>query len=69
MFCLGSFVIVKTPTSLIERKQLTMGLATLKKIQGTDNIDAEYKEIMNTYMREGMICKPFKNLMKRSSRL
>lgn len=64
----GSLLITETPTSLIERKKLDEGLAMLKKIRGTDNVDAEYDEIVYACEMARKVKSPFKNLMKRSSR-
>nr|XP_009383001.1 PREDICTED: sugar transport protein 8-like [Musa acuminata subsp. malaccensis] len=68
MLCLGSMVIAETPTSLIEREQLMEGLAMLKKIRGTDNVNAEYEEILHACEMARQVKQPFRNLMKRSSR-
>ncbi|URD80957.1 Sugar transport protein [Musa troglodytarum] len=68
MLCLGSFVIAETPTSLIEREQLIEGLAMLKKIRGTGNVDAEHQEILHACEMARQVKQPFRNLMKRSSR-
>ncbi|URD82837.1 Sugar transport protein [Musa troglodytarum] len=59
MLCLGSMVIAETPTSLIEREQ---------KIRGTDNVNAEYEEILHACEMARQVKRPFRNLMKRSSR-
>ncbi|CAD5195963.1 unnamed protein product [Musa acuminata subsp. malaccensis] len=68
MLCLGSLVIAETPTSLIERELLMEGLAMLTKIRGTDNVDAEYQEILRACEMARQVKQPFRNLMKRSSR-
>ncbi|RWW39556.1 hypothetical protein BHE74_00055108 [Ensete ventricosum] len=68
MLCLGSLVIAETPTSLIEREQLIEGLAMLKKIRGTDNVDAEYQDILHACEMARQVKQPFRNLLKRSSR-
>ncbi|URE26578.1 Sugar transport protein [Musa troglodytarum] len=68
MLCLGSMVIAETPTSLIEREMLMEGLAMLKKIRGTDNVDAEYEEILHACEMARQLKQPCKNLMKRSRR-
>ncbi|URD80961.1 Sugar transport protein [Musa troglodytarum] len=66
MLCLGSFVIAETPTSLIEREQLIEGLAMLKKIRGTGNVDAEHQEILHACEMARQVKQPFRNLMKRN---
>ncbi|WOL10639.1 hypothetical protein Cni_G19398 [Canna indica] len=68
MLCIGSMVIVETPTSLIERELSVDGLAVLKKIRGTENVNVEYDEIVLASEMAKQVKQPFKNLMKRSSR-
>lgn len=65
---LGSFWIVETPTSLIERGKTEEGLATLRKIRGVHDVQKEYEEILLATELAKEIKHPFKNLMKRSSR-
>ncbi|XP_030537569.1 sugar transport protein 6-like [Rhodamnia argentea] len=65
---IGSLAIVETPTSLIERGKLDEGRRALKKIRGTDNIDAEYEEILQATEMAKKEDSSFKTLMKRSSR-
>ncbi|XXG64162.1 hypothetical protein AAC387_Pa05g2189 [Persea americana] len=65
---IGSIVITETPTSLIEREMLHEGKDMLKKIRGTEEVDAEYNEIVAASERAGQVKKPFRNLAKRSSR-
>ncbi|WOL10632.1 hypothetical protein Cni_G19391 [Canna indica] len=68
LLCIGSMVIVETPTSLIERELSIDGLAVLKKIRGTENVNAEFDEIKQASEMAKQVKQPFKNLMKRSSR-
>lgn len=68
MLGLGSFFIVETPTSLIERGKKEKGLCTLKKIRGIVNVQKEYEEIVHATEMAKKIKHPFKNLMKRKSR-
>ncbi|KAF8392459.1 hypothetical protein HHK36_022801 [Tetracentron sinense] len=65
---LGSLIIPETPTSLIEREKLEEGRRTLKKIRGTDNIDAEFDSIMEASEMARQVKDPFRKLLKRSSR-
>ncbi|ONK75238.1 uncharacterized protein A4U43_C03F14800 [Asparagus officinalis] len=68
LLCIGSFIITETPTSLIERNKHEQGLAALKKIRGTDNVLAEYDEIVHACEVANEVKHPFKNLMHRSNR-
>lgn len=43
---IGSFIIVETPTSLIERGKTEAGLKTLRLIRGVQNVDMEFQEIV-----------------------
>ncbi|KAL3727327.1 hypothetical protein ACJRO7_032115 [Eucalyptus globulus] len=54
---MGSFIICETPTILIKRNWVDQGKATLRRICGTDNVDAEFNSIH-----------PFRKLMRLSSR-
>ncbi|KAF8025248.1 hypothetical protein BT93_F2174 [Corymbia citriodora subsp. variegata] len=65
---IGSFAICETPTSLIERKNLDEGKATLKKIRGTDNVTAEFESIVAASEVARQVKNPFSKLMKPSSR-
>ncbi|KAK1307022.1 Sugar transport protein 8 [Acorus calamus] len=68
ILCLGSLIIAETPTSLIEREKLDEGLAMLKRIRGTDNVRAEYEELVEASEAARRVKRPFRNLMKRRSR-
>ncbi|KAM0952047.1 putative sugar transport protein STP/MST-like, plant [Dioscorea sansibarensis] len=65
---LGSLLITETPTSLIERNEHEHGLRVLKKIRGTDNVNAEFEELVHASEIARQVKHPFKNLMKRNSR-
>nr|XP_043619595.1 sugar transport protein 8-like [Erigeron canadensis] len=64
----GSLAIVETPTSLIERGKPELGLVTLRKIRGVEDVQKEYDEIVATTELSKQIKSPWKNLMKRRSR-
>ncbi|KAK6935754.1 Major facilitator, sugar transporter-like [Dillenia turbinata] len=65
---LGSLIIVETPTSLIERGKNEEGLATLKKIRGTNEVNKEYEEILKATDLAKQVKHPFRNLIRRSRR-
>ncbi|KAF9607608.1 hypothetical protein IFM89_037536 [Coptis chinensis] len=64
----GSLFIVETPASLIEREKLELGKQTLKKIRGTDNVDAEFDSIVHASKIAQQVKHPFRKLMKPVSR-
>nr|XP_016458581.1 PREDICTED: sugar transport protein 8-like [Nicotiana tabacum] len=65
---LGSFLIVETPTSLIERGQKDEGKQALRKIRGVHDVEKEYQEILQATELAQQIKQPFRNLMSKSSR-
>lgn len=67
MLGLGSILITETPTSLIEREKFKEGLENLKKIRGTEEVDAEYNELVEASKIARQVKHPFRNLAKRSS--
>ncbi|PKA65036.1 Sugar transport protein 8 [Apostasia shenzhenica] len=68
ILCAGSLVITETPASLIERGKLDDGRATLRKIRGTENVDAEFDEIVRAGEASRRVKRPFRSLLKRPSR-
>ncbi|GAB4843417.1 hypothetical protein Ancab_013379 [Ancistrocladus abbreviatus] len=64
---IGSFVIIETPTSLVERDHVSGGKATLQKIRGLEKVDAEFAQILAAGEEAKKVKHPFKELMKRSS--
>ncbi|XP_074576498.1 sugar transport protein 8-like [Curcuma longa] len=68
ILCFGSLIITETPTSLVERSRTDRGLATLKKIRGVDNVDAEFAEIVHACESAKLVKHPYRELMRRSSR-
>ncbi|KAF8401684.1 hypothetical protein HHK36_012630 [Tetracentron sinense] len=67
ILCLGSIIVTETPTSLIERQKYEKGRATLERIRGTRNVDAEFDQIAVASEIARQVKNPFKKLMRRSS--
>ncbi|KAF5751394.1 sugar transport protein 8-like [Tripterygium wilfordii] len=65
---IGSFVIVETPVSLIERGKTDQGIRTLRKIRGVEDVEKEYQEILRSTEFAKQIKHPFKDLMNRPNR-
>lgn len=68
MLTLGSLIVVDTPNSLIQRGKLEEGKSVLRKIRGTENIEAEFFEIVEASKEASEIKHPFRNLLKRKNR-
>ncbi|XP_062105006.1 sugar transport protein 13-like isoform X2 [Humulus lupulus] len=68
LLTLGALFVVDTPNSLIERGRLEEGKAVLRKIRGTNNVDAEFLDIVEASRSAKLVKHPFKNLLHRSSR-
>ncbi|CAN6445816.1 unnamed protein product [Victoria cruziana] len=68
LLCIGSLFIAETPTSLIQRGHLEEGKATLKKIRGTDDVEAEYNDIYQACQAANLVKYPFRKLANRHNR-
>lgn len=68
MLTIGALIVDDTPNSLIERGRLAEGKAVLKKIRGTENVEAEYLEIVEASRLAAEVKHPFRNLLQRRNR-
>jgi len=68
LLTVGALLVTDTPNSLIERGHLDEGKAVLKKIRGTNNVDAEFDEIVEASHMAQQVKHPFRNLLKRRNR-
>lgn len=64
---IGSFIITETPPSLVERGKEEEGMKALRKIRGTDNVQAEFDDIKTACDIARQVKNPFQKLMKKSS--
>lgn len=65
---LGSLVLVETPNSLVERGRMDQAKRTLRKIRGTDNVNAEFEDLVEASRIAKEVKHPFKNLVQRRNR-
>ncbi|XP_057771753.1 sugar transport protein 8-like [Salvia miltiorrhiza] len=65
--CIGSFVIMETPSSLIERGYETEGRQALQKVRGMDDVERELEYIKHACEQAKKVKQPFKKLMQRES--
>ncbi|KAL0924750.1 hypothetical protein M5K25_005605 [Dendrobium thyrsiflorum] len=68
LLTIGALFVVDTPNSLIERGRLEQGRAVLCRIRGTNNVDAEFEEIVQASNAARQVKHPFRNLLKRRNR-
>ncbi|PKU67793.1 sugar transport protein MST4 [Dendrobium catenatum] len=68
LLTIGALFVVDTPNSLIERGRLEQGRAVLSRIRGTNNVDAEFEEIVQASNAARQVKHPFRNLLKRRNR-
>ncbi|KAH0467165.1 hypothetical protein IEQ34_004403 [Dendrobium chrysotoxum] len=68
LLTIGALFVVDTPNSLIERGRLEQGRAVLRRIRGTNNVDAEFEEIVQASHAARQVKHPFRNLLKRRNR-
>ncbi|KAI0523383.1 hypothetical protein KFK09_005778 [Dendrobium nobile] len=68
LLTIGALFVVDTPNSLIERGRLEQGRAVLRRIRGTNNVDAEFEEIVQASNAARQVKHPFRNLLKRRNR-
>ncbi|XP_020580163.1 sugar transport protein 13 [Phalaenopsis equestris] len=68
LLTVGALLVVDTPNSLIERGRVDEGRAVLRRIRGTDNVNAEFDEIVQASHAARQVKHPFRNLCQRRNR-
>eukprot|EP00897_Mesotaenium_endlicherianum_P004019 jgi/Mesen1/3645/ME000020S03175 len=68
MLTIGGLILPETPNSLIERNKLEKGRHVLQKIRGTDNVQAEFDDILVASQRASQVKHPFMNIFTREHR-
>ncbi|KAI5081232.1 hypothetical protein GOP47_0004415 [Adiantum capillus-veneris] len=65
---MGGLFVYETPNSLIERGQSEKGKLVLTKIRGTDNVQAEFTDLMEASQVARTVTHPFANLLRKRNR-
>eukprot|EP01018_Ginkgo_biloba_P032616 Gb_31540 [translate_table: standard] len=68
LLTVGSLFLVDTPNSLIERGYKEEGKIVLRKVRGTNNVDAEFNELVEAARVADQVKHPFRNILKRRNR-
>uniref|UniRef100_A0A3Q7I0C7 Major facilitator superfamily (MFS) profile domain-containing protein n=2 Tax=Solanum lycopersicum TaxID=4081 RepID=A0A3Q7I0C7_SOLLC len=64
----GGMLLPETPNSLIEQGNKTKGRHVLERIRGTENVDAEFEDMVDASELARSVKHPFRNILKRRNR-
>ncbi|KAJ9688874.1 hypothetical protein PVL29_014495 [Vitis rotundifolia] len=64
----GGLLLPETPNSLIERGSREKGRQVLERIRGTNEVDAEFEDIVDASELANSIKHPFRNILERRNR-
>lgn len=64
----GGIFLPETPNSLVEQGKLEEALIILKKVRGTENVEAEFEDLKDASEEARKVKHPFRNLFKRKNR-
>ncbi|KAK1380067.1 Sugar transport protein 13 [Heracleum sosnowskyi] len=68
LLTIGSLMVFDTPISLIERGKHEEGKRVLRKIHGTDDVELEFKELLEASLVAKEVRDPFRNLIMKKNR-
>ncbi|XP_047948878.1 sugar carrier protein A-like [Salvia hispanica] len=68
LMTIGGILLPETPNSLIERGFEQQGRKVLEKIRGTNDVQAEFEDIMDASELANSIKHPFRNILERRNR-
>ncbi|XP_010546806.1 PREDICTED: sugar transport protein 13 [Tarenaya hassleriana] len=68
LLTVGALFVTDTPNSLVERGRLDEGKAILRRIRGTDNVEAEFADLLQASRLAKEVKHPFRNLLRRRNR-
>ncbi|XP_051125486.1 sugar transport protein 8 [Andrographis paniculata] len=63
---IGSLIITETPPSLVQRNKMDQGKSALKKIRGVENVDFEFRQIVESCEQARQVKDPFRKLFRKS---
>lgn len=68
LMTIGGFLLPETPNSLIEQGSKDEGRRVLEKIRGTQDVDAEFQDMVEASELANMIKHPFRNILELRNR-
>ncbi|XP_021774321.1 sugar transport protein 7-like [Chenopodium quinoa] len=68
LMTIGGILVPETPSSLIERGLTERGRKVLERIRGTENVSAEYQDMVEASEFAKSIKHPFRNILQRRNR-
>ncbi|RVW19513.1 Sugar transport protein 7 [Vitis vinifera] len=68
LMTVGGLLLPETPNSLIERGSREKGRRVLERIRGTNEVDAEFEDIVDASELANSIKHPFRNILERRNR-
>ncbi|CAH9070352.1 unnamed protein product [Cuscuta epithymum] len=68
LMTMGGILLPETPNSLIEQEKFEKGRAVLQKIRGTQDVGAEYEDMIDASNLAKAIKHPFRNILQRRNR-
>ncbi|XVF88220.1 hypothetical protein PTKIN_Ptkin19aG0032400 [Pterospermum kingtungense] len=68
LMTVGGFLLPETPNSMIERGSKERGKKVLVRIRGTDNVEAEFQDMVDASELANSIKHPFRNILERRNR-
>lgn len=68
LMTVGGLLLPETPNSLIERGLHQKGRKVLEKTRGTENVDAEFQDMVDASEFANSIEHPFRNILERRNR-
>ncbi|KAK9269110.1 hypothetical protein L1049_001538 [Liquidambar formosana] len=68
LMTVGGILLPETPNSLIERGSKEKGRKVLEKIRGTENVSAEFQDMIDASEFANSIKHPFRNILERRNR-
>ncbi|XVE71586.1 hypothetical protein DITRI_Ditri10aG0163400 [Diplodiscus trichospermus] len=68
LMTMGGYLLPETPNSLIERGSKEKGRKVLVRIRGTDQVDAEFQDMVDASELANAIKHPFRSILKKKNR-